>query len=173
MDIPKEAWSNIITGFFTLAAALGAIVVQQVLKRGKLIFYVSNFEEKYYKDDMAGGFEQIDLSDEVVHGDFKTEIDIFNSAEVPNSLREISIKYKAENHEASADVKDYDTGRRTSHKFVYDTVKVLNFLPKTMRHYNLVCFFSAEDRPVKGTDVWFVAKDFKGKEYRVKIGKVL
>ncbi len=168
--IPKDVWPNIITGFFTLAAAFGAIIIQCFLKRGDLVFYVSNFEMPCFKSDEMGGLVPADLDDDISHGSIKISLDVFNCTEVPNSLRDIVIEYNTDNRRKRADVKDLDTGRKVGPVMFYDSLKVLNFMPRTMYHFDLESCLDVNDFPIIEQDVWLVAKDYKDKEYRVKLG---
>ncbi|WP_146874016.1 hypothetical protein [Bacillus paralicheniformis] len=171
---------EIISNFEGIIGALLGVIVTLILTHilkhfGGIKFFIVDFEINFRIDKNDGWDAKVNSSkDEATQVEIKSQIEIYNGAEIPKILREVKFCfYKNTNLLVSVIPDDVATERFDRYSHYRDELFNINLPSKQITEINLIKNIKEEEtRLVKKCNrVYLETKDHNGKIYKALLGE--
>ena len=131
-----EVIAAFVGGIIGIIGSVAILIASHYLREaGKITIFTSLWELKLLRQDSFGGEEEVTSIEDAERAEYIFELDIYNSSEIPRSLRDISIDFKSDNLYCSTS--PLIPLKNISSFFPFEKLQIINLLPKELVHIRL------------------------------------
>jgi hypothetical protein len=136
----------IVGGFIGILGSVAILIASHFLRvSGKIIVNVTDSEVHFFLRDLEGGDREIDYIDDAQVLNVRFGIDIYNSSDIPRSLREIQVELRTRNRKKTliSDAEVFKSVISNTSPFAsgFTKLDIMNLPSKELQHLNFRCLY--------------------------------
>lgn len=166
----------IVGGLIGILGSVAILIASHFLRiSGKIIVDVTDSEVHLFLRDLEGGDREIDYIDDAQVLNVRFGIDIYNSSDIPRSLREIHVELRTRDRKKIliSDPEVFRSVTSSTSPFASGFIKldIINLPSKELQHINFRCLYKKPKiNGVKGSvDFYLKASYPNGKRFKTHL----
>ncbi len=154
----RELIAAIVGGLIGVLGSIATLITSDYLRRsGRIAIYLTRSNIVLSKRDEMGGQVDTLLLSEAENLNISLGLDIYNSSDIPKSLRELEIELKGKKNTILT-LRPSVLNEKQHGSYPYRHLEIINLPPKELIHIDLQCWVKVEQNNSLKGDITFSFK---------------